>query len=83
MRKYYINPITIISISFYRRDDMDIEGLSIDGLKIWDEGVDEREIVVEPSVDSGVEYMPTGSFTRPLNRNIEILVDQSSGSTIL
>jgi hypothetical protein len=64
---------------------MGIEGLSIDvdGLKVWDEGVDEREAITESSVDSGVEYVPTGSFTRPFNLNVEILVDQSSGSIIL
>jgi hypothetical protein len=83
MRKYYINPITIISISFYRRDNMDIEGLSIDGLKIWDEGVDEYEIVIESSVDSDIEYISMDSFMRSLNHNIEILIDQSLGNTIL
>jgi hypothetical protein len=64
---------------------MGTEGLSVDvdGLKVWDEGVDEREAVAEPSVDSGVEYVPAGSFTRPFNLNTEILVGQSSGSAIL
>jgi hypothetical protein len=75
MRKYYINPVMIISISFYRRDNIDIEKLSIDGLKIWDEGVDEYEIIIESSIDSDIEYISMDSFIRSLNRNIEILID--------
>jgi hypothetical protein len=64
---------------------MGIRGLSfiIDGLKIWDEGVDEYETRTESSIDSGIEYISTDSFTRPFNRNVEILIDQSSGSIIL
>jgi hypothetical protein len=58
--------------------------LAVSGLNEWEDGVDERETAAESSsVESGVEYVPVASFTRPFKRNAEILDGQRSGSATL